>query len=237
MIEPLQHFPAEGVIWYQGESNTSGETVQHNYSKLLSLFLQHWRQGSKQPSFKSILVPITGFGAENQAAELNHQWCDIRQQIIDLGQQDLTWAIPSHDTGQVNNVHPINKSDLAQRAALAAMQQDPDLFIKPTVTAHLHNGRWELTSRQPWFIQRKTRETLGPQQKQHQGSAVGFSVVTFQDDVQNIEGSLLPSGNIRLQHFNDIKTIRYAWSGNPVDANLLDDKGFPIQPFKIDVAQ
>jgi len=46
MIAPLTRFPIKGVVWYQGESNTTNALVARHYRDVLARLIKTWREAS-----------------------------------------------------------------------------------------------------------------------------------------------------------------------------------------------
>jgi len=114
MIAPLTPYTIKGVIWYQGETNSSPERAPL-YEKLFSSMITSWRSEWKQGQFPFLYVQISSF---NSPAE---NWGLLRdQQRRTLTVANTAMAV-SLDVGQADNVHPPDKQTVGARLALAGL--------------------------------------------------------------------------------------------------------------------
>jgi len=116
MIAPLEPLQPDGVIWYQGESNTESS---HTYRSLLSALVKDWRRHFDR-LLPFIVVQLPNYGsAASVPAESG--WATLRnaqQQVALL--DDMVGLVPTHDVGDDIDIHPKKKWIVGVRAARAA---------------------------------------------------------------------------------------------------------------------
>ena len=110
-------FAVNGVVWYQGESDTSIEEAGV-YDKELAAFIEVIREGFKDAELPFIVIQIADF--DNRADEA---W-----KLLQKKQYDIQFSIPnvktviSSDVCESDNIHPATKHKLANRIAKQLME-------------------------------------------------------------------------------------------------------------------
>jgi sialate O-acetylesterase len=117
MIAPLIRFPIKGVIWYQGESNTDTDECTQDYAAHFTALIRDWREGRGNIPFLFVQLPLFGEGGENTEQS---RWARIREAQAAALSLPATGMAVALDLGEWNDLHPLNKKDLAGRLALAA---------------------------------------------------------------------------------------------------------------------
>ena len=113
MIAPLTAYPIRGVIWYQGESNTSTHRAPQ-YGRLLQTLVRDWRRAWGQSNFPFLFVQLANYKSPEDL------WPEVREaqrQALALANTAMAAAI---DIGEPENIHPGNKREVGRRLALAA---------------------------------------------------------------------------------------------------------------------
>ena len=119
MINPITKFKVKGVIWYQGENNSSNA---YNYRTMFPALIKDWREqwGYEFPFY---WVQLANFMEKDEEPE-DSQWAELREA------QTMTLALPKTgqavitDIGQADDIHPRNKQDVGLRLALNALNKD-----------------------------------------------------------------------------------------------------------------
>lgn len=107
MIYPLRKFSFNGIIWYQGESDTH-EPI--NYGKVFIKLIQEWRK-----LFNNSNLPFLFVQLPNCDIEPNHNWDILRiEQEKALTMNNTGMAITIGD-GEDNDLHPLNKKTVAEK--------------------------------------------------------------------------------------------------------------------------
>jgi len=121
MLAPLLGYSVEGLIWYQGESNTNRP---HSYKTLFSRFVSHIRENfGKIPVIYTQLAnyidphsydTVGGFGAPGG------YWAVLREQQRQCLSIPNTAMAVTIDCGEYNDLHPWDKKTVGDRLALHA---------------------------------------------------------------------------------------------------------------------
>ena len=109
MLNPVLPYSISAFLWYQGESN--GEEP-HDYDILLSHHLKQMRK-NYFPTLPFLVVQLPNF----DAGPLNDNWQIIREKQAAILNHPNTALIVTTDIGEDNDLHPINKKDVAIRLA------------------------------------------------------------------------------------------------------------------------
>lgn len=114
MIYPLRNYTFKGVAWYQGESNVGrwGE-----YAELLGIMMKDWRRtfGSDLPFYVIELADFLAPDDPGRAA-----WAELRkQQAAAVKADGNATLIKNSDTGEWNDIHPLDKKTPAERLVKA----------------------------------------------------------------------------------------------------------------------
>ncbi|MBB1079978.1 hypothetical protein H5S09_08920 [Limosilactobacillus sp. STM2_1] len=107
MIYPLRNFSFDGIIWYQGESDTH-EPV--NYGKVFIKLIQEWRK-----LFSNDKLPFLFVQLPNCGIEPNHNWGELRNEQEKALVLDNTGMAVTIGDGEDNDLHPLNKKVVAKK--------------------------------------------------------------------------------------------------------------------------
>jgi sialate O-acetylesterase len=114
MISPLLPLRVRGVIWYQGEQNTTPLRAPI-YERLFPAMIQDWRKKWKQEDMPFLFVQLA-----NWSAHTGQRWPIVREaQRHALSLANTAMAV-TIDVGDSNTVHPGDKQSVGHRLALAA---------------------------------------------------------------------------------------------------------------------
>lgn len=219
MIAPIIPYGIKGVIWYQGESNTPNPFL---YEKLFPALINNWREnwGYEFPFYFVQIAPYKHGG----------EWGS--QYLRDAQRKSLymknTGMAVSLDIGDSVNVHPANKTSVADRLALIALANQ---YGKNVVySGPLYKS----------FEKKMDKIVLS---FDHAGSGIILK--------ENVKGNqLLISGDDRIfkpaqvqiegsnlivwsDEIPDPVAVRYAWN-NIVIPTLFNNEGLPASSFRTD---
>jgi len=144
MLAPLLGTIVEGVIWYQGESNTA---QPHDYVTLFTAFVNHLRTHfssiSQNPHAKEnlpiIFTQLANF--VDPFGTTGDNWAMLREQqrkCLTIPNTAMAVAI---DCGEWNDLHPQDKKTVGERLALCAQRlayKKDVIFEGPTATKAIH---------------------------------------------------------------------------------------------------
>jgi sialate O-acetylesterase len=117
MVNPLVGLKIKGVLWYQGESNISGNPKEYN--SLFPAMINRWRSLWKQGDFPFYYVQIAPHGySEEQESYL------IREaQLKTLDKISNTGMVTTNDVGEKHMIHPSNKKEVGDRLAYLSLNK------------------------------------------------------------------------------------------------------------------
>lgn len=221
MINPFLPYALRGILWYQGEANTSraGE-----YAFLFEALIQSWRQHLGQGDVPFLWVQLANFRAGDPFAT---DWASLREA------QTKTLALPQTgqaitiDIGDKNNIHPRNKQEVGRRLALIARAQVygmPVDFSGPVFAAVAPEGK-TLRVR---FNHAGT--ALTARDKPLQSFQIAGADRRFFPAMAKIERD---SVVVSAPQVTTPVAVRYAWFNAP-EANLYNGAGLPAVPFRSD---
>jgi sialate O-acetylesterase len=230
MIAPLGKYGARGVVWYQGESNTSvpeGKT----YESLLRALMADWRHQFDAP-LPFLVVQLANYGPMAKTP-VESGWAltrDAQRRAVAAdGNAGLAVTI---DIGNRDDVHPTNKQELGRRLARAARH----VVYGEKISA---SGAQPLTAKR--IDSRVVVEFAGIE---------GALVVYNSKDPSAFELCGAAEGSCRFvsaqlsgdkvslsaDEVADPKRVRFCWADSPL-CNLYDGAGLPVGPFEIGVSQ
>lgn len=221
MLNPLIQYPIKAVLWYQGESNTA---KPQEYQDLLSTMILDWRNKWNQKDLPFFIVQLANF-METKPEPTESNWAELREQ-----QRKVSKTIPNTglavtiDIGEWNDIHPLNKKEVAKRLSLQAQKT---LFDKNVIA----DG--------PVYQSMKVEESKiilsfknGTDDFSSVSELKGFSIKgkegIFKWAKAKIEGNKIIVWNDEIK---DPIAVRYAWADNPDKANLKNKTGLPTSPF------
>lgn len=229
MIAPLQNYPIKGVLWYQGESNTSNPS---QYMQLMKTLINDWRTQWKQGNFPFLFVQLANFMApKNFPSESN--WAATRQaQLNTLSVSNTAMAV-TIDLGDWNDIHPENKKDVGIRLALLAKK--------------LAYGDNKIICSGPLYHSIKTESNkiiisftnTGSGLMSKNGEKLKYFSIAGADNKYTWADAVIKNNKV-IVWSDDIAqpvSVRYAWADNPEGANLYNKEGLPASPFCANVVK
>lgn len=115
MIHPLVPYGIKGAIWYQGESNHAEGLL---YVEKTRALLQGWRKVFQAPELPFYFVQIAPFQYGTEAPEILAQFWVAQRLCLDIPH---TGMAPISDIGEIPDIHPANKKEVARRLSLWAL--------------------------------------------------------------------------------------------------------------------
>ncbi|MDD7247806.1 MAG: sialate O-acetylesterase [Prevotellaceae bacterium] len=225
MIHPLAPYAMQGVIWYQGESNTGRPD---EYGALLRKLTGGWRTLWQRPDMPFCVVQLANhMAATDQPQESG--WAALREQQRLTAQADpYTSLAVAIDLGEASDIHPLRKREVTERCALAlanAVYGKKNLLSPEPVSARLEGGGIVVTMDQPLRPCADVKEVEvkcgGGKFRNVAARTDGNKVIISLDGQASADGQPL--------------TVRYAWKNNPARANVYGKNELPASPFQIKV--
>jgi sialate O-acetylesterase len=225
MIAPLTNYKIKGVVWYQGESNTGRPD---NYQKLFSTLIVDWRSKWRESDFPFLYVQLANFMAV-QAGPNESNWAVLRNaQLKTLTVPNTAMAVIT-DTGEWNDIHPLNKKDVGKRLSLAAQNiaygESNVVCSGPIYKAMKFEGSKVVLS----FT------NVGSGLVAKDGELKHFAIAGT--DKKFVWANAKIDGDKVIVWSDAVDfpiAVRYAWADNPQSANLYNKEGLPASPFATD---
>lgn len=226
MISPLKNFSFKGALWYQGETNT-GRSAE--YEALLTSMIHDWRQKLCAPNLPFVVVQLPNF-MQSHTWPVESGWAQLReaqrQVSLKVSNVDLAVAI---DLGEWNDIHPLNKKELARRIALLVKKSiygyQDIIYSGPLCTSMVVDSNKVILSFEDGT------DDLFPVDKL-KGFAITNGDGRFVWAEATIDDNKVIVWNDKIPH---PVTVRYAWDDNPREANLKNKAGLPAIPFEMSV--
>jgi len=220
MIAPLIPYTLRGVIWYQGESNTSQPA---RYEKLFPALIWQWRRDWREQDLPFYFVQLANYAAKDKSGDSYAVLREAQRKTLSLPNTGMAVAI---DIGEANDIHPRNKQEVGRRLALWALAKTYGrqglVYSGPLCDSLLVHGDTATVRFHP------TSDALLAQG----GSLNGFEVAGRDGKFVRAEASV--SGHtvkVRSEHVSQPVSVRYAWANNPEGCNLYNSAGLPASPF------
>lgn len=116
MITPLLPLNFKGAIWYQGESNAPDAK---NYQTLFTEMISAWRTAFPNGDFPFYYVQIAPFNYR-RAADFAIGVQEAQRRTLSVKN---TGMAVTNDIGNINDIHPQNKSEVGRRLSLWALNK------------------------------------------------------------------------------------------------------------------
>ena len=225
VVNPTLGYGMKGVVWYQGESNSSRAW---EYAQLFPFLIQEWRKEWNQGDFPFYWVQLADFKGEVQTPA-DSDWAELREA------QTKTMALPNTgqavitDLGEGKDIHPKNKHDVAARLVRWALAKDYGVQIpyrSPEFrTLELNDNKAVVTF-----------DCFGSALRAFDvEDAIGFAVCGEDKVWHFAKGKVQGKDKVVITCPEVPKplAVRYAWANNPV-CNLFSSEGLPVTPFRSD---
>lgn len=223
-IRPLIPFAISGVIWYQGESNT---TFPEIHDQLFKTLVESWRKEWNQGDFPFYYVQLPKISDRRRWPDFRESQRRVSETLTNTG------MAVTIDTGDSLDVHPKEKKIVGERLAMIALEKKYGFPIKssgPTFkTYEIKDNHIEILF--------DNAEELGTSD----GTAIkGFTVHGYLGGKKEL---IFPLDQIKIMGNKllitlpkDIMPFRvsYAWVPYPT-CNLVNEVGLPASPFKIEI--
>lgn len=237
VLHPLAPYAINGIVWYQGESNTGNPAPYADYLKKL---MGCWRDRWQDPKMPFVIVQLANYDGRQQSgfprpitpqtAPMNSGWAQLREAQRTAAKADPRAELAViNDLGETVDIHPLRKKEVAERVGLCfdRLIYNNKVNLAPEViAAEVQEGKIILTLDQP--IQ------AGDLYEFEAAAADGDKV--FQNVKATAENNRITL--ILPENFHPMSTVyavRYAWKDNPATANVRSLTGLPMSSFEMKV--
>jgi sialate O-acetylesterase len=215
MIAPLTPFPIQGVIWYQGESNTDGLRAP-TYRELFWTMIADWRKQWNQEEMPFLYVQLANFANTDD-------WPEVREaQRKTLHLRD-TGMVVTVDIGETDNIHPADKQDVGHRLALWARDIVYGDSVEDSGPLFTYASP-EATGMVVAFTHAEGLHVNG-------ANLTGFEVAgkdkRFFPATGRVDGEKV---SVQSSEVSAPRYVRYGWANDP-KCNLFNSAGLPASPF------
>ena len=115
MIHPLVPLAIRGAIWYQGESN---HNEGFDYTEKKKALLASWRSVFQQPDLPFYFVQIAPFQYGQEDIEILPRFWQAQRECLKIPHTGMAVIT---DIGEVPDIHPAKKKEVARRLSLWAL--------------------------------------------------------------------------------------------------------------------
>jgi len=224
MMEPIAPLAITGAVWYQGESNAERAW---QYRSLLPALISSWRKLFEQGDFPFYVVSLPAFKHRSDTP-IDDSWAELREaQALTVKNVPHTCLAVTIDTGDPDNIHPIDKQVVGDRVAYCALGEHYGLTIPyagPTLRkVEPEPGAMKLDFDHADGGLAVRGDKLG------EFSIAGADRKWYWADA-HIRGDsvIVSSASVPAP-----VAVRYAWQANPA-ATLYNGAGLPAVPFRTD---
>ena len=225
MIAPLIPYAIKGVIWYQGENNSSSPTNALRYHSLFPDLIKSWRADWHQGDFPFLSVQLAPFATPAPRCD----WPSIREaQLLATKNVPKVGMAVITDIGEEHDIHPAQKPPVGARLALAA--RSIAYGEKIEYSGPIYS---DMKTKKGRIIVSFTHAQNGFDTTK--GDLKGFTVCG--EDHKFVPARAVFDGIERVAvgspEVPHPVAARYGWS-NWMDVNLWNKEGLPASPFRTD---
>ena len=234
VLYPLAPYAINGVVWYQGESNTGNPAP---YADHLKKLMGSWRDRWNDQQMPFVIVQLANYDGRQQtgfprpitpqAEPVNSGWAQLReaQRVVAKADAKAELAV-INDLGETVDIHPLRKKEVAERIGLCfdKLLYNNKVKLSPeVVSTQVSDAAIQLTLDQP--IQ--------------EGDLYTFEVCnngnnTYQNVPAVGKGNVITLLVPQASQASALK-IRYAWKDDPKQANVRSLSGLPMSSFELSI--
>ena len=233
VLYPLAPYAINGIVWYQGESNTGNPAPYADYLKKL---IGCWRDRWQDQQMPFVIVQLANYDGRQQTAyprpitpqpePVNSGWAQLREAQRTVAKADARAELAViNDLGETVDIHPLRKKEVAERIALCfdKLIYNNKVKLSPeVVSTEVKDNKIVLTLNQP--IQPGRIETI----------EVAGADGKYVNATATAEGNRISILSPLTSHPSPL-SIRYAWKDDPKQANARSLSGLPMSSFEITI--
>ena len=226
MISPLTRYGIKGVIWYQGETDSS-PLRGPNYNRIFSSLITDWRNQWAQGDFPFLFVQISSFTSPK---EIWGQVRDAQRRTLNLVNTGMAVSL---DLGDFTNVHPPDKQSVASRLALiarGAVYGEKLDYASPTFLRTTTEGK----SLRVWLTHAEGLTSRGKPQDDFEVAGDDGNFVSATYSIEPVDG--VPTILVSASKVERPVYVRYGWS-NAVSNYFYNSASLPLGTFTTQPSQ
>jgi len=223
LTSPIIGYRLKGTIWYQGESNTGMPTEE--YQRLFKDLISSWRTKFNQPDMPFVFAQLANLGVPNKQP-VESGIANVREAQRRTLEVPNTGMAVTTDLGEWNDIHPLNKKEVALRLAMEAAR-----------VAYHDNS---VISSGPLYESMEVMDNSIILTFKSVGSGLftnslldGFQIAGSDGKFEWANAVVISTNKVKVwsKKVTSPTAIRYAWDDNPAFANLKNKEGLPASPF------
>jgi sialate O-acetylesterase len=229
MIHPLQPYALRGVIWYQGESNANTVADALAYRTQFPALIRQWRRQWHAPGLPFLWVQLANFSSGVDQGDRS-PWAVLRESQSATLSLPATAQVVTIDIGNPADIHPLNKQDVGKRLALAARRVaygESRVPASPVYTRVRFDGAAATVA---FDAGGSALAVRGGGTRVHGFALAGADRVFHAAEADLVDGRVVA----RSVAVKAPVAVRYGWSDNPADADLINTDQLPASPFRSD---
>ncbi|MDA8976448.1 sialate O-acetylesterase [Akkermansiaceae bacterium] len=238
MIMPLKGLTVRGVLFYQGENNSFGDTWIP-FRETFPAVISDWRKIFRDENLPFGIIQIAGWSTRRSMTyDMNHHTNVIREQ------QFLTWQntpntglIVSFDANSDSNIHPRRKYPVGDRSARWALSTVYDIkdSTRPKDPLEWHGPIYKSMEIQKDKILISFEKAGSNGLRLDQTDARGFYIAGKDQIFHHANARVAKPTSVEVWSENvpDPVAVRYAWSNLPL-GTLMNGRELPAYPFRTD---
>jgi sialate O-acetylesterase len=229
MLSTIAPFALRGVIWYQGENDTTW--VPEKYHERLHLMVDDWRVWWNNPDLAFGVVQLASHGQPTDRSK-DDEWACLRDSQRRFVAKDphagLAVAV---DVGEANNIHPFDKETVGQRLARWALT---DIYKKII----LRGGPEPVEATFDRDVRIRFDSTGDGLWALNGGPLEGFTLAGADGLFQAARAVIKGRDTVEVSSpsVTAPQTVRYAWARNPLGANLSNKQRLPAGTFELKIS-
>ena len=114
-VAPLDGFAVRGVLWYQGESDSTSWMLD-NYQRQFEILISAWRELLQDDDLPFIFVQLASYGTGSDWAETRWAQYNTAKDVENVFMANII------DLGEEKDIHPRNKTDVGLRLEKIALR-------------------------------------------------------------------------------------------------------------------
>ncbi len=115
-VAPLDGFAVRGVLWYQGESDSTSWMLD-NYQRQFEILISAWRELLQDDDLPFIFVQLASYGTGSDWAETRWAQYNTAKDVENVFMANII------DLGEEKDIHPRNKTDVGLRLEKIALSE------------------------------------------------------------------------------------------------------------------
>ncbi len=233
VLYPLAPYAINGIVWYQGESNTGNPAPYADYLKKL---IGCWRDRWQDQQMPFVIVQLANYDGRQQTAyprpitpqpePVNSGWAQLREAQRTVAKADARAELAViNDLGETVDIHPLRKKEVAERISLCfdKLIYNNKVKLSPeVVSTEVKDNKIILTLDQP--IQPDKIETI----------EVAGADGKYVNATATADGNRISILSPLTSHPSPL-SIRYAWKDDPKQANVRSLSGLPMSSFEMTI--